>query len=122
MAELQKVYMVKCETCYTHIEGFRKKKLKSKTDFINQFPTHEEVELCLKKHNEELERIKDVVYSKLNADFIITEFLRYVPTTLEILAQNKSLHNEYASLFPDAKTISSEEQKLRDELKKQDDF
>jgi len=117
MGELQKVYRVKCKTSYINKEGYEKV-FKQKTDFINQFPTHDEIELCLKKHNDEVDSVMNIMYRKLNTEVVITEFQKYIQTTLEILGSSKSLYNEYASLHPDAKTITSDEQKIIDEEKR----
>lgn len=121
MATLQKIYRVMCKT---KIEG----KLSSDndvfediTDFKNQFPTDLQIEACIKRHKENHEIISWYLRDKYNINYVeitITHFLRYAPSTLDILSQSKSLHNEYVSLSPDAKTISSEEQKLRDEEKR----
>ncbi len=118
MATLQKIYRVTCKTFYEHIQTENKRKLKDKTDFINQFPTNEEIDLCIKKHDEEVDSVMNIMYRKLNTEVTITEFIKYIPSTLDILSQSNSLHNEYASLSPNAKTISSEEQKIRDEEKR----
>lgn len=84
MATLQKIYRVTCEISLERVRynqlpldlhGVVKEVRVS--DFINMFPTSEEIESCIEKYDFEVIKKYGYDFKYLNTEVVITEFLKY---------------------------------------------